>query len=48
MEFFFAGKIELSESSSPPIFSFHIDEMAHDNLNLLVVPQYGRNPDESG
>nr|QNG62069.1 proxanthoxycyclin-A [Melicope xanthoxyloides] len=48
MEFSFAGKNELSEGFAI-LFSFNqIDEMADDNLNLIVVPQYGRNYDESG
>nr|QNG62052.1 proevolidine [Melicope xanthoxyloides] len=46
MEFSYAGK--LWESFLPVNLSIHIDEIADDNLNLLVVSQYGRNPDESG
>nr|QNG62066.1 proxanthoxycyclin-B [Melicope xanthoxyloides] len=49
MEFSFAGENELSEGFAILFFSFNqIDEVADDNLNLIVVPQYGRNYDESG
>nr|QNG62054.1 proxanthoxycyclin-F [Melicope xanthoxyloides] len=50
MEFSFADKNKLSEAFvvPPRISSIHVDEITDDNLNLFVVPQYGRNPDESG
>nr|QNG62067.1 proxanthoxycyclin-C [Melicope xanthoxyloides] len=49
MEFSFAGQNEQSEGYAPfPFKSIHDDEIGDDNLNLIAVPQYGRNPNESG
>ena len=31
-----------------PWHSIADDDMVNDNLDLLVVPQYGRNPDRMG
>lgn len=45
----FSGKNEWSESEYSHFSSIADDEdVKNDNLNLLIVPQYGRNPDSTG
>lgn len=45
----FSGKNEWSESAIYPFNSIADDEdVKNDNLDLLLVPQYGRNPDCTG
>lgn len=45
----FSGSKEWSEASITLFHGCIIDDgMGNDNLNLLVIPQYERNPDESG
>ena len=45
----FSGNKEWLDASIAPFHGCMIDDgIGNNNLNLLVAPQYGRNPDESG
>lgn len=43
----FAGHYNWSEGNLNPRFST-VDEEINGNLDLLEIPQYGRNPDHAG
>ena len=44
----FSGKNEWSEGNPITMYSIINDESVNDNLDLIVVPQYGRNLDHTG
>lgn len=44
----FSGGNEWSEGKYSYRPSIVDDEMIDDNFDLLIVPQYGRNPDHTG
>lgn len=44
----FSGMNEWSDGFFFIYISMVVDEIENDNLNLLVVPQYGRSPDHIG
>lgn len=44
----FSGKSEWFEGNPITMYNIIDDESVDDNLNLLVVLQYGKNPDHIG
>ncbi|KAK9218006.1 hypothetical protein WN943_006640 [Citrus x changshan-huyou] len=48
METPYPGKNEWSEGNPITMYSIINDESVNDNLDLIVVPQYGRNLDHTG
>ncbi|GAY67417.1 hypothetical protein CUMW_256310 [Citrus unshiu] len=42
------GYTDWSEGVGPPFFSLIADDEINGNIDLLVVPQYGRNLDHTG
>ena len=44
----FSGYTDWSEGVGPPFFSLIADDEINGNIDLLVVPQYGRNLDHTG
>lgn len=44
----FSGYTDWSEGLIATTFSLIADDEINGNIDLLVVPQYGRNPDHTG